>query len=441
LAEWQQDVPARAAGISIDSGEIRRRFDLPPFVGQLFIHAVGIAGHDVVKYALDTYATDGGNTLSCTHDANAWPAERYAGLPAPLPGERVVLWVQNSHAQAIPPGQMALDCMGAEAPIAINIEVPAFATVPIDVSSLLPDARWPSQIEFRAGRHVVRPRYEVTREARRRIAHLNVEREDLLPDAGLKALIPALGRGYILPFPILPRGRFRTVVLPTPMAVHSPTFPLRVDVFSQDGQKISERFLGVLPRNHSEALDFDELLKPDELADGGHAELVYDFRSGGEADGWLHALFRYEERSSGHVAESSFGAHMFNTVMTYRSEPQSYSGPPPGLSTKLFVSLGDGPLEKFCVLIYPASARWRPRSSTRLHLFRDTGEAIASKEIALACSGSQLLYPAREFEPRLLRETRGGGYVLIKDDTCRLFGYHGLDDGRGRFSFDHMFGF
>ena len=31
--------------------------------------------------------------------------------------------------------------------------------------------------------------------------------------------------------------------------------------------------------------------------DQGHAELVYDFRDGGEADGWLHALFRYEDRA------------------------------------------------------------------------------------------------------------------------------------------------
>ena len=47
--------------------------------------------------------------------------------------------------------------------------------------------------------------------------------------------------------------------------------------------------------------------------DSGHAELVYDFRDGGGADGWLHALFRYEDRQSGHAAESSFGAHIFNT--------------------------------------------------------------------------------------------------------------------------------
>jgi hypothetical protein len=441
LAQWQQDVPDRAGGISIDSGEIRRRFDLPPFIGQLFVHVVGIAGHDVVKYALDTYATNGGDTLSCTHDANAWPAERYAGLPAPVPDEQVVLWIQNSHAQAIPAGELALDCMGAESPISIDTEVPAFATLPVDISSLLPNARWPTQIEFRAGRHVVRPRYEVTRSGRARIAHLNVEREDLRPDAGIKALIPALGRGYILPFPILPRGRYRTLMLPTPMSVHSTAFPLRVDIFAEDGRRVSERFLGVLPRNHGKALDFDELLNPDELADGGHAELVYDFRNGGDADGWLHALFRYEERNSGHVAESSFGAHMFNTLMTYRNEPQSYNGPPPGLSTKLFLTLGNGNLEKFCVLIYPASAPWRPRSRTTLQLYRDTGEAIASKQLAIACSGSRLLYLAREFEPRLLHDARAGGYVLIKDDTCRLFGYHGLDDRRGRFSFDHMFGF
>ena len=81
------------------------------------------------------------------------------------------------------------------------------------------------------------------------------------------------------------------------------------------------------------AVDFDDV-----ASDAGHAELVYDFRDGGEADGWLHALFRYEDRRSGHVAESSFGAHIFNTVMTYKDEPQSYSGPPPGLTTRLFLN-------------------------------------------------------------------------------------------------------
>ena len=43
-------------GFSIDSRVVRERFGLPDFTGQLFVHAIGVAGHDVVKYALDTYA-------------------------------------------------------------------------------------------------------------------------------------------------------------------------------------------------------------------------------------------------------------------------------------------------------------------------------------------------------------------------------------------------
>ena len=61
---------------------MRARFGLGDFTGQLFVQRVGAAGHDVVKYALDTYGDDAGE-LSCTHDANAWPSDLYAGLPAP----------------------------------------------------------------------------------------------------------------------------------------------------------------------------------------------------------------------------------------------------------------------------------------------------------------------------------------------------------------------
>jgi hypothetical protein len=34
-----------------------------------------------------------------------------------------------------------------------------------------------------------------------------------------------------------------------------------------------------------------------------------------------------------------------------------------------------------------------------------------------------------------------GAYVIVRDTTCRLFGYHGLLGGDGSFSLDHMFGF
>jgi hypothetical protein len=440
-AEFEDAAPAGAGGYVLDSGAVRERFGLGPFTGQLFIHAVGVAGHDVVKYALDTYAADNGASLSCTHDANAWPSDRFAGLPAPRADERVVLWLQNSHAVAIPAGAMALDRMGAETPVMIDDEIGPFATYPVDVAEFLPGLEWPAQMELRAGRHLVRPRYEVTRGGRTRIAHINVERSDLKPDAGIKTLHEAMGRGFLLPFPVLPRGRFKTTVQPTPMAATEQNMPLRLDVFDSRGVKLIERFLGVLPRSHDVAVDLDDVLPEGALAEGGHAELVYDFREGGDANGWLHALFRFEDRASGHAAESSFGAHVFNTLMTYKNEPQSYTGKPPGLSTRLFLKLGFGGRESFCVLIYPASGPWLDFSSTALELYDGAGVLMETAPLAIACSGSAMIYPSRYFDAEKLRVAGETGYVLIRDTTCRLFGFHGVDDGAGGFSFDHMFGF
>ena len=54
LATWEQKLPAGPGGFAIDSREVRARFDLPEFTGQLLVHAIGATGHDVVKYALDT---------------------------------------------------------------------------------------------------------------------------------------------------------------------------------------------------------------------------------------------------------------------------------------------------------------------------------------------------------------------------------------------------
>jgi hypothetical protein len=434
LATWEQEVPAGPCGFSIDSRVVRERFDLAPFTGQLLLHVIGATGHDVVKYALDTYASDNGASLSCTHDANAWPSDRYAGLPAPRENERVVLWLQNSHAAPVPAGAVALDRMGAERPVVLAQEVGPFATVAVDIARMLPELHWPAQIELRTGRHVVRPRYEVTRGERVRIAHVNVERADLKPDPLVPELPAQLGRGYLLPFPVLPRDRFRSIVQPTPMAVSQNTLPLRLDVFDEAGNKVAERFVGCLARSHGVALEVDEVST-------GHAELVYDFRDGGEADGWLHALFRFEDRRSGHVAESSFGAHIFNTVMTYKDEPQAYVGPPPGLRTTLFLKLGDLRRRSFAVLIYPASAAWHARSATQLLLHDGAGRVIAEESVAIACSGSTMVWPHEAFGDAAIRRAGLDGYVLVRDTTCRLFGYHGLMDDAGGFSLDHMFGF
>src|SRR6516165_1069993 len=89
LAEWRESFEASGGTIILDSRKIRACFGLPEFTGQLFFHVVGAAGHDVVKYSLDIFgeASRGGccsETLSCTHDANAWPTDM-PGCPLPLP--------------------------------------------------------------------------------------------------------------------------------------------------------------------------------------------------------------------------------------------------------------------------------------------------------------------------------------------------------------------
>ncbi len=449
LAEWREPLPPANALVAIDSRAVRARFGLGPFAGQLFVHVLRPAGHDIVKYALDTYG-DRDEELSCTHDANPWPAERYAGLPAPRADERVVLWIQNSHPTPIPAGAVGLNVMGREEVAWLDRSIPPFGCHALDTAELLPDARWPQQLEVRAGKHFVRPRYEVVRGGGRRlIAHANVERVDLAPDPQIPELGNLLGKGYILPAPLLPPSRYRSIVLPTPMSTAQNDLPIRATVYDAEGQELASRRLGRLPRDHATALDLEQLLDDGQarpngaLANGawGHVELTYDFAEGGEADGWLHGIFRYEDKLSGHAAETSFGAHMFNSVLTYRGEPQSYAGRAPGLSTRLFLRLGPAPYATLCHLIYPASTPWHERSATRLILNDATGQEIAAREVAIPCGGSLLWRADELFDAGELGEAGDDGYVIVRDTTCRLFGYHGLLNGEQSFSLDHMFGF
>jgi hypothetical protein len=453
LAEWCESFEPAAKAIVLDSREIRARFRLPEFCGQLFLHIVGAAGHDIVKYALDTFGdaiadVSGGDRtgadclLSCTHDANAWPADRYAGLPAPGAGEQVVLWLQNSHPLAIPPAEIGINSMGEEQIVRIPEPIAPFATCAVDIGKLLPDLAWPKQVELRAGKHTVRPRYEIVENSRRRIAHVNVERGDLVPDPELPRLACILGKGYLLPAPVMPLAEWQTFVLPTPMAVCQAELPITALLYDPEGNEILRHPLGRLPRSHDTAVEIDALVGINALYGGyGHVELVYDFSAGGEADGWLHALFRYRHRRSGHAAETSFGAHVFNTIVTYRDEPQSYSGRPPGLTTRLFLRLGEAGYDTLCHLIYPASRPWRPVSTTEIILHDGAGREIARRSLAIPCSGSRLWYYHAGFDSASRIRAGAGAYITIRDTTCRLFGYHGLVGRNGAFSLDHMFGF
>lgn len=442
LAEWRETISQGQTAFSLDSRAIRKRFDLPAFTGQLFVHAIGGAGHDVVKYALDTFGGTDDAALSCTHDANSWPADLYAGLPAPRADERVLLWVQNSHPLTIKPGSIGLNLMGEERIHWWERPIAPFASVALDVAALMPAARWPQQIEVQAGKHMVRPRYEIVREGRCRIAHVNVERTDLKPDPRLAELGNLLGKGFLLPAPVLPRKAWRTLALPTPMATCQAELPVSAILYDGNGREVARHRFGNLRRRDSVALDVDEWIDGAELATGfGHLELAYDFAAGALADGWLHGLFRYEDRASGHAAETSFGAHVFNTVLTYKSEPQSYAGRPPGLSTRLFLRLGEAPYDTLCHLIYPASTPWHARSETDLVLHDRSGGEVARERVRIPCSGSLFWRYSEVFESATRERAGDGAYIVIRDTTCRLFGYHGLIGRAGAFSLDHMFGF
>lgn len=443
LAQWQEQLSADIQSISIDSGDIRARFGLGDFTGLLFVHACGVAGHDVVKYALDTYSDDG-TELSCTHDANAWPSDRFAGLPAPAPDERVILWIQNTHPCPIPAKAIGLNLMGSDVVVMLDEEIPPFATRELDVADFLPSAAWPGQIELRAGKHFVRPRYEVVhKDGKRRIAHLNVERDDLQPDPALPDLGNLMGKGFILPAPVLPTDRWRSLALPTPMSTGQDELPMAVILYDGSGREMTRHKLGRLARDHETLIDLGGMIEEGGgLPSGfGHLEMVYDFSDGGSADGWLHGLFRYEDRATGHAADTSFGAHIFNTVLIYKNEPQSYINRPPGLSTRLFLRLGPAPLDTLCHLIYPASTPWHENSATDLILHDGHGAEIARKTVNIPCSGSLFWTYGDIFDSDTRDRAGDGAYVVIRDITCRLFGYHGLLGKNGTFCLDHMFGF
>src|SRR3546814_11303557 len=72
--------------------------------------------------------------------------------------------------------------------------------------------------------------------------------------------------------------------------------PIALYAYDPEGREIGGLPLGKLPRNHATLVDLEDLLDG-AGSEWGHMELVYDFAAGGEADGWLHGLFRYEDKA------------------------------------------------------------------------------------------------------------------------------------------------
>ena len=350
-----------------------RRFATGDFAGQLFLHVVGAAGHDVVKYALDVFGDTGSEpdgALSCTHDANAWPADRYAGLPAPAPGERVILWVQNSHPTPIPAGAIGLNPMGEERVVALRRAARAVRQ-PRGRCRRAAAGSSPGR-----GRSNCAPASMSSGRATRSspasaaASRMSMSSAPICgPIPELPELAALLGKGYLLPAPILPASRVgERAAADADGAVADRAAAGRAGLRPRRAARWRGMRLGLLPRDHATALRFERSPASSAAITAMSSWSTISPASGGSGDGWLHALFRYRHRASGHAAETSFGAHVFNTLLVYRGEPQSYAGPPPGLSTRLFLRLGDGDYDTLCHLIYPASRPWRPVSATEIIL-------------------------------------------------------------------------
>ncbi len=441
IVRWTHSLEPCEHLIILDSREIRQRFGLQEVTGQLFLHVLGARGHDIVKYALDI-TSDDGMVFGSTHDANAWPSIYFAGLPAPQEerGEDILLWLQNSHPVTIPSNTIHLQRMGEDSQgVTIPQEVPPFGSVAISLKKYLPEARWPGQLGIRGGNYFVRPRYGIVRGDRRTIAHVNVERDLLAPDPHWHKVAPAFGKGYLVPSPLLPLGRFDQELLPTPMSRLQKNLPLKVLAYDAEGKQIAEYSLGKLPRHHETVFSINRWLqgKIDPKAQG-HLETIYDLEAGSEVDGCLHAIFRFHDLETHHVAETSFGSHLFNDLMTYKNEPFSYNHIPPGLSTRLFLRVATSPIRTFCHLSYPVSRRWHPMSRTQLCLMSYRGELLETVPLEIPENGSHLFWVDETFKKIPPSDPF---FVLIRDETCRLFGYHGREFIGKSFSLDHMFGF
>ena len=66
---------------------------------------------------------------------------------------------------------------------------------------------------------------------------------------------------------------------------------------------------------------------------------------------------------------------------------------------------------------------------------------MASREVKIACGGSLHWRFHATFSAAERQQAGAGAYVLVRDGSCRLFGFHGMMNGTTSFCLDHMFGF
>ena len=114
LAEWREELRPGMGAIVIDSREVRARFGLPEFTGQLFLHVDRRRRPrrgEIRARHLAATTTEPDALVRRTTPMPGRPISM-PGCRRPAPGETVTLWVQNSQPCAIPAGAIGLNLHG-----------------------------------------------------------------------------------------------------------------------------------------------------------------------------------------------------------------------------------------------------------------------------------------------------------------------------------------
>src|SRR5258708_21388189 len=76
-----------------------------------------------------------------------------------------------------------------------------------------------------------------------------------------------------------------------------------------------------------------------------------------------------------------------------------------------------------------------------LPIYDRSGAEIAHEHVRIPCSGSLFWRYGEAFDAATRARAGENAHIVIRDTTCRLFGYHGLIGRNGALSLDHMLGF
>ena len=375
---------------------------------------------------------DGPAPLSCTHDANAWPRTDMPACRRRLPAKTSCCGSRTAIRSRFPPRSIGLNRMGEERVVPIGEPIAPFATRAVDVSrtaagrslgrgrsSCAPASTWCARATKLSSGVAAGSRTSMSNAA------------DLRPDPrASEARQPCSARDIccrprccraLCGKPWCCRRRWRCVRAELPIAAL---------VYDPDGKRGRAAILWA-----AAARPCDRARSRRGRRHRGAARRLWPYRAG------LRLLCRRRRPTagcmrcsaiatgdSGHAAETSFGAHVFNTILTYRDEPQSYTGPPAGVVDPAVPAARRGwlrhavPPDLSRIAALAPGERRRTSSSTTATGAKSRGRAWRFPVRDRGCGTiTQLFDAATRARARARRLCHRSA-----TPTCRLFGYHGL---------------